>query len=110
MTLCREPTRALTLGILEKVHLKCNDRWEIVVAVSDGQFQQVCACDMRVSALCMGEMSFYYGASLCAGTEVVSHVCDVISATTQFCLRYSMRLISPKAGLTSRIQRGLQCT
>jgi hypothetical protein len=41
------------------VHLKCNDRWEIIVAVSDGQFQQVCACDMRVSALCMGEMSFY---------------------------------------------------
>ena len=25
----------------KSVHLKCNDRWELVIAVSDGQFQQV---------------------------------------------------------------------
>ena len=25
----------------KSVHIKCGDRWEIVVAVSDGQFQQV---------------------------------------------------------------------
>ena len=71
-----------TAGPPTRVHFKPNDRWEIVVARSDGEFQQVksdSTIDLEWIEGMMWQMSFVNSICTMKGGSHVNHIVDQVS-------------------------------